>query len=273
MSWLELEEKVAIVTGSLAGIGKELAVALAETGCTVVVADIRDCGDKMLAELDGGADKHLYVKTDVTNASSVSALVKHTIEKCGRLDVLVNNAGINMPCLLVDPADAGGKYELNESSFGKMVAVNQLGPFLCAQAAARAMIEAGTKGVIINMTSECGLEGSEGQSCYAATKGALYAFTRSWAKELGKHGIRVVGVAPGILEKTDLRTPDYEEALAYTRGITVQQLRDGYQKVTVPIGRSGKLREVADLVCFLASDRSSYTTGTTYNVSGGKTRA
>jgi sorbitol-6-phosphate 2-dehydrogenase len=101
----------------------------------------------------------------------------------------------------------------------------------------------------------------------------MYAFTRSWAKELGKHGIRVVGVAPGILEKTELRTQGYEEALAYTRGITVDQLRKGYEKVSVPIGRVGTLKEVADLVCFLASEKASYTTGTTYNVSGGKTRA
>jgi len=126
--------------------------------------------------------------------------------------------------------------------------------------------------MVINMTSECGLEGSEGQSCYAGTKGALYAFTRSWAKDLGKYGIRVVGVAPGIIEKTGIRTLAYDKALAYTRGITVQQLQEGYEKVSVPLGRVGKLAEIADLVCFLASERASYINGTTYNISGGKTR-
>ncbi|MRF83130.1 SDR family NAD(P)-dependent oxidoreductase, partial [Escherichia coli] len=89
-----------------------------------------------------------------------------------------------------------------------------------------------------------GLEGSEGQSCYAATKAALNSFTRSWSKELGKYGIRVVGVAPGILEKTGLRTPVYEEALAWTRNIPVEQLREGYTKNAIPIGRAGKLSEV-----------------------------
>jgi len=152
-----------------------------------------------------------------------------------------------------------------------MVAINQKGAFLCAQAAAREMIKQ-KSGVIINMSSESGLEGSEGQSCYTATKAALYSFTRSWAKELGKYGIRVVAVAPGILEKTGLRTEAYEEALAYTRGITVEQLRIQYEKASVPLGRVGRLQEVADLVCFLASKRASYIHGVTYNITGGKTR-
>jgi sorbitol-6-phosphate 2-dehydrogenase len=128
-------------------------------------------------------------------------------------------------------------------------------------------------GVIINMSSESGLEGSEGQSVYAATKNAVNSLTRSWAKELGRQGVRVVGLAPGILEATGLRTLSYESALAYTRGITVDQLRAGYSKTsTIPLGRSGKLSEVANAVAFLASDRSSYIHGVTINVAGGKTR-
>lgn len=142
---------------------------------------------------------------------------------------------------------------------------------MCAQAAAREMVKRNS-GVIINMSSESGLEGSEGQSCYAATKAALYSLTRSWAKELGKYGVRVVALAPGILEKTALRTEAYEEALAYTRGITVEQLRKSYEKVSIPLGRVGRLSEVADLVCFLASDRASYIHGVTYNITGGKSR-
>ena len=123
------------------------------------------------------------------------------------------------------------------------------------------------------MSSESGLEGSEGQSAYAATKAALNSYTRSWAKELGKSNVRVVGIAPGIMEETGLRTPAYEEALAYTRGTTVEKLREGYTKTsTIPLGRSGKLTEVADLVCYYLSDRSSYITGVTTNVAGGKTR-
>ena len=187
----------------------------------------------------------------------------------GQIDILVNNAGINVPRLLVDPA---GKEELTEEIWNKVVSINQKGLFLCTQAAARVMIQSGG-GVIINMASESGMEGSEGQSVYAGTKAAVYILTRSWAKELGKHNVRVVGVAPGILEATGLRTEEYERALAYTRGITVEKLREGYKKVSIPLRRSGKLSEVAKTGCFLASDRSGYIHGTVINVSGGKSRA
>ena len=108
------------------------------------------------------------------------------------------------------------------------------------------------------------LEGSEGQSVYAASKNAVNSLTRSWSKELGKKGVRVVGVAPGILEATGLRTLSYETALAYTRGITVEQLRAGYAKTsTTPMGRSGKLSEVANVVAFMLSGRAGYVDGVT----------
>ena len=270
MSWLNLEGKIVVITGAASGIGKEIAAVFAENGAKVIIADISQKGEDLINQLSGGRERHLYIQTDVTKAVSVEAMVRKTMEIHDQIDVLVNNAGINMPRLLVDPE---GKYELHEEEFNRMISVNQKGPYLCTQAVVREMIKKKVKGVIVNITSESGLEGSEGQSCYAATKGALYAFTRSWAKELGKYGIRVVGVAAGILEKTELRTLEYEKALAYTRGITVKQLREGYEKVSVPLGRVGRLREVASLVCFLASDKASYTTGTTYNISGGKTRA
>ena len=185
------------------------------------------------------------------------------------IDAIVNNAGINIPRLLVDE---GNKYELDEAVWDKVMNVNPKGVFLCAQAAGRVMVKQG-EGVIINMSSESGLEGSEGQSVYAASKNAVNSLTRSWAKELGKKGVRVVGVAHGILEATGLRTLAYEEALAYTRGITIDDLRAGYVKTyTTPLGRSGKLSEVANTVAFLCSERASYIHGVTINVAGGKTR-
>lgn len=133
------------------------------------------------------------------------------------------------------------------------------------------MIDKKIKGVIINISSESGMEGSVGQSLYSATKGAVNSYTRSWAKELGKFGIRVVGVAPGINEKTGLTTPEYNKALAYTRNISVDQLDYGYEK-SIPLGRVGKLDEIAYLVSFLASDKASYITGTVINITGGKSR-
>ncbi len=272
MSRLNLTGKSAIVTGGAAGIGKSICTAFAQEGVSVTVADIdTEAGQSALQELEelNPEGAHLFVETDVTNRDSVVAMVSRTVGERAKVDIIVNNAGIDVPRLLVDPA---GEEELDEAVFDKTFAVNQKGAFLCAQAVARAMIAQGDGGTIINMCSEAGLEGSEGQSAYAGTKGALYAYTRSWAKELGKHNIRVVGVAPAILEPTGLRSPAYERALAYTRGITVERLRESYEKVAVPLGRVGRLDEVADLVCFLASDMASYITGTVVNISGGKSR-
>ena len=140
--------------------------------------------------------------TDISSAKEVNHTVAEIIQRFGRIDGLVNNAGVNFPRLLVDEKAPAGQYELNEAAFEKMVNINQKGVFLMSQAVARQMVKQ-HDGVIVNVSSESGLEGSEGQSCYAATKAALNSFTRSWSKELGKHGIRVVGIAPGILEKQD----------------------------------------------------------------------
>jgi len=272
MSWLNLEGKVAIVTGGACGLGKAVCEGLAEVGAKVVLADVNGQGaQKAVAELKNKFEgKYITATTDVTSKSSVDAMIKTALDAFGSIDILVNNAGINIPRLLVDPA---GKEELTEEIWDKVVLVNQKGLFLCAQAAARVMIQSGRGGVIINMASESGMEGSEGQSVYAATKAAVYNLTRSWAKELGKQDVRVVGVAPGILEATALRSDEYERALAYTRGITVEELHRRYKEAAIPLGRSGKLSEIASTVCFLASERAGYIHGTVINVSGGKTRA
>jgi sorbitol-6-phosphate 2-dehydrogenase len=272
MSWLNLEGKVAIVTGGACGLGRAVCEGLAEVGAKVVVADIDSEGaQKEVAQLKKKfGDGHISTNTNVTNKASVNAMIQAVLDAFGGIDILVNNAGINTPKLLVDPT---GKEELTEEIWDKVVLVNQKGIFLCAQAVARVMVQSSKGGVIINMASESGLEGSEGQSVYAATKAAIYNLTRSWAKELGRHNVRVVGVAPGILEATALRSEEYERALAYTRGITIEELRKRYKKAAIPLGRSGKLTEVANTVCFLASERAGYIHGTVINVSGGKTRA
>jgi len=264
-SWLAIEGKSIIVTGGASGIGYATAQELINDGANVTVCDISDTAPAF----ENVINNYLYVKTDITSKQSVEAMVVCVVKKFGRVDVLVNNAGINIPRLLVDE---GNQYELDEAVWDKVMNVNVKGLFFCSQAAARRMVAQGS-GVIINMSSECGLEGSEGQSVYAASKNAVNSLTRSWAKELGKKGIRVVGIAPGILEATGLRTLSYESALAYTRGITVEQLRAGYSKTsTIPLNRSGKLSEVANTVAFIASDRSAYIHGVTINVAGGKTR-
>lgn len=265
MNWLEVNGKTAIVTGGSSGIGGAIVKELCELGMNVVNADIQD-----------GAYTHdnlLFSQTDVTSADSINKTVALTVERFGKIDALVNNAGVNIPALLIDKElTENGKYQINEQIFNKMVSINQKGVYLMGQAVGHVMVKQG-EGVIINMSSESGLEGSEGQSVYAATKAAVNSFTRSWAKELGKQGVRVVGIAPGIMEETGLRTLEYETALAYTRGITVDDLRAGYANTkTIPIGRDGKLSEVADLVAYFISERSSYIDGVTLNIAGGKTR-
>ncbi|NKZ27067.1 sorbitol-6-phosphate dehydrogenase subunit [Vagococcus lutrae] len=262
--WLGIAGKVVIVTGGSSGIGAAVVHSLLEQGTCVVNADLNPSQDEH--------ENLMFVKTDVTSLADVKNVVAQTKERFGHLDGVVNNAGINIPRLLVDAKESESQFELSEKVFDKMFAINQKGVYLMSQAVGRELA-AQQSGVIINMSSESGLEGSEGQSAYAATKAAVNSYTRSWAKELGKHHVRVVGIAPGIMEETGLRTIEYETALAYTRGITVEKLREGYSSTsTTPLGRSGKLTEVADLVCYLLSDRASYITGVTYNVAGGKTR-
>ena len=262
--WLNIAGKTVVVTGASSGIGKAIVDELLELGVKVANFDIVDNGESH--------ENLFFQKVDVTSREQVEAAVSATVERFGTIDALVNNAGINIPRLLVDPKDPHGQYELDDATFEKITKINQKGLYLVSQAVGRILVEKG-KGVIINMASEAGLEGSEGQSAYAATKAAVYSYTRSWAKELGKYNVRVVGIAPGIMEATGLRTLAYEEALGYTRGKTVDEIRAGYASTsTTPLGRSGKLREVADLVAYYISDRSSYITGITTNVAGGKTR-
>lgn len=262
-SWLGLEGRVVIVTGGASGIGKHVADTLTAAGARSVVVDMNvTTGDTL-----NGA---YCVQCNVTDAASVQAMANAVVEKFGRIDGLVNNAGINLPRLLVDVAGEKPEYELNDDSFNKMFSVNVKGVFLCAQACAKQMLKQGG-GVIVNMSSESGKEGSQGQSAYSATKGAVDSFTRSWAKELGKYNIRVLACAPGIMEATGLRSPAYNDALAYTRGCKPEELSTDYSKV-IPMGRDGKLDEVGDLVAYLISDRASYIAGTTINISGGKSR-
>lgn len=269
MTWLNLENKTVLVTGAASGIGKAVTEGLLETGARVIACDINEKKPEFLMENE---DNLLYEVCDVTKREDIKKTIENSLKKFGDLDCLVNNAGINIPRLLIDPKKENSEYELDDDVFDKVLDINLKGLFYCSQEASKIFVKKNS-GVIINMSSEAGLEGSEGQSIYAASKNAVNSFTRSWAKELGKYGIRVVGVAPGILEATGLRTLSYEKALAYTRGISVEDLRKGYKSTkTTPLGRSGRLSEVANLVAFLASARASYIHGVTINVAGGKTR-
>ena len=262
-NWIDLDRKVVIVTGGASGVGASISATLRANGAIVVVADLRTNDD-----VPGWSDR--FVTCDTTDKASVEALVADVVETYGHVDALVNNAGVNRPRLLVDFYGEKPEYEATEADFDFITGVNQKGPFLCAQAVTRHFVER-QSGVIVNISSEAGAEGSAGQSLYAATKAALNGFTRSWAKELGQHGIRVVGVAPGINKRTAMNSDANYAALAYTRGLDPDLIDDDYAS-SIPLRRVGELGEIADLVSYLVSDHASYITGTTLNVTGGKSR-
>jgi len=262
--WLDLKDKVIIVTGGCVGIGANIVENLQANGATVIVADMSIEDDYMIE------NKVHYFKCNVTKQNEIERVVESVTNNYGKIDALVNNAGVNKPRLLVDYYNGDKNHEYTEEDFDFIVNVNQKGVFLFAQAVARKMIEQ-KFGVIVNISSEAGMEGSKGQSIYAATKGAVNAFTLSWAKELGPFNIRVVGVAPGINEPTPMGNPAHVRDLAYTRGIDAEEVVDDYKKI-IPLARQGKLQEIADLVSYLVSDNSSYITGTTLNITGGKSR-
>lgn len=261
-NWLEIESKVVIVTGGSSGIGNEIVINLLENGAIVYNADLKD--DSL------NKKNYHFLQVDVTNRDIVQKAVNEVYDKEGKIDVLINNAGINLPRLLLDSAGSHPEYEINDKDLNLMFDVNLKGPIWFSQAVTKHFIQQNS-GKIINISSEAGQEGSEGQSLYSATKAALIGLTRSWAKELGKYNINVVAIAPGIIEETGLRTKQYEKALAYSRNITVDQLNGDYSK-SIPLRKVGKLKEISDLVCYLSSNKSSYITGTTINISGGKSR-
>lgn len=262
--WIDLKGKIIIVTGGSIGIGASIVENLSTNGAEVIIADISN------SEKFSNHKNVSFIECDVTKKDSVGNMVNKVVEKYQKIDGLVNNAGVNRARLLVDYYNNSKEHELSEEDFDFMVNVNQKGVFLCAQAVARVMITR-KAGVIVNISSEAGMEGSKGQSTYSATKGAVNSFTLSWAKELGQFNIRVVGVAPGINEPTPMGNPKHVEDLAYTRGIKASNVSEDYTKV-IPLGRVGKLDEIADLVSYLMSDHSSYITGTIINITGGKSR-
>ena len=260
--WVNLADKVVIVTGGASGIGRHMVIGLRTAGAAVACFDIN-----VTDGVDDETGARLY-KVDITDPEAVEAAVARVCDDLGEVTTLVNNAGVSMPRLLVDLKGEAPQYEQDVASFDVLIAVNVKRALLMAQAVALRLVKAGS-GAIINIISEAGAEGSKGQSVYAATKGALNAFTLSWTKELSPAGVRVVGVAPGPLEATGLRSESYTAALAYTRNTTVDGLTPDYTSL-IPMGRVGKLDEIADLVCFLASDKASYLSGITVTISGGK---
>lgn len=266
--WIDLKQKVVIVTGGSMGIGECVVQDLKACGARVAIFDVAEPKDYQ------EDDATLFVKVDIRKKEAVEAAVAAVVAKYGTIDALVNDAGVTRPRILVDYYKKEPQYELSEEDFDFMVGVNQKGTFLVSQAVTRIMVEQ-QSGVIVNLSSCAGLMGSRGHSCYSATKAAIHAFTLSWAKELGPYNVRVVGVAPDILDRTPANNDEKYRAQAYGRGWDVDTKPEVFfqnYKKSIPLGRPGHLSEVADLICYLVSEHASYITGVTIPISGGKSK-
>lgn len=250
-----LAGKVVIVTGGAAGIGRATALAFAREGARVAVWDVTaDKGEALLPELKAAGGEGAFFKVDVTNSAEIDAAVAAIVARWGSVDVLVNNAGIVKDGQLVKYKDGEVKGTMTDAQWDAVIGVNLKGVFACARAVSPHMIKAG-RGVILNATSVVGLYGNFGQTNYAATKGGVITLTKTWARELGRYGIRVNAVAPGFIATEILQAmPEkvLEQMVSHT-----------------PIGRMGKPEDIADAYVWLASDQATFVHGTVLSVDGG----
>jgi NAD(P)-dependent dehydrogenase (short-subunit alcohol dehydrogenase family) len=238
--------RVAIVTGAAGGLGEAIARRLAADGLSVVVADLdARAAERVAAQL--GAESAVGIAVDVADPASAQALVEATVARFGRVDVLVNNAGIAGPTAPVQ--------DLPPDDWARVLAVNLSGTFHCTRAALPPMLAAGW-GRIVNVASIAGKDGNPGMSAYSASKAGVIALTKSVGKETATSGVLVNCVVPGVVDAglTD-KTTDEERALFLSR---------------VPMGRMGRPEELAELVSWLSSERCAFSTGATYDFSGGR---
>ena len=244
---MHLEGKVALVTGASRGIGRAVAIQLAQSGADVAVnysgseAAAQETVDAILAL----GRKAIKIKANVANAEEVAAMVEETHKTFGHIDILVNNAGITRDGLLM---------RMKDEDFDAVIDINLKGVYLVTKAVSKIMMKQ-RAGHIINMTSVVGLMGNAGQANYAASKAGGIGFTKSCAKELASRGITVKAVAPGFID-TDMT------------GVLPEKVKEA-MVTQIPLGRMAKAEEVAAVTTFLASDFASYITGQVINVDGG----
>lgn len=245
-----LREKVAIVTGASRGIGRATALALAAQGAKVVVnyASSSTAADQVVAEITEAGGTAIALQADVSKTDQVDALFNQVMETWGRIDVLVNNAGITRDTLLL---------RMKPEDWQAVIDLNLTGVFLCTRGASKIMLKQ-KSGRIINITSVAGQMGNPGQANYSAAKAGVIGFTKTVAKELASRGVTVNAVAPGFI------ATDMTKELKNTEDILK----------FIPLGRYGEAEEVAGMIRFLASDpAAAYITGQVFNVDGGMVMA
>ena len=240
--------KVSLITGAAQGIGLATALKFAREGAIVIVCDVKQAAvDEAVKQCQALGAQALGFVVDVTQRDMVDATVKAVLDKFGRIDVLVNNAGITQDARL---------QKMTLEQFDRVIDVNLRGVFHCAQAVTDAMVAQGN-GVILNASSVVGIYGNFGQTNYAATKFGVIGFTKTWSRELGPKGIRVNAVAPGFIQTPILST------------IPEKVIHEMTERV--PLKRLGQPEDIANVYAFLASDEASYINGTVIEVAGGLT--
>ncbi len=243
---MDLKDKVAIVTGAAQGIGKVIALSLAKCGADIAVSDINeDSLNAVVKEIEALGRKAIAVRMDVSSLKDCEDMVKKTIDAFGKVDILINNAGITRDTVLL---------RMKEEQWDQVIQVNLKGTFNCTKAVIRSMFKQ-KSGKIINISSVTGAMGNAGQANYSASKAAVMGFTKSIAREYAHCGITVNAVAPGFIKT------------AMTDAIPEKD-RDAMISI-IPAKRLGLPEDVADTVCFLASDKANYITGQVIHINGG----
>jgi 3-oxoacyl-[acyl-carrier protein] reductase len=243
-----LEGKVSLITGAAQGIGAATALKFAREGAIVVVCDVKQAAiDAVVAQCQAAGAEAVGHVMDVSNRPQIDAVVQAVQARFGRIDVLVNNAGITLDARL---------QKMTLEQFDRVIDINLRGVFHCAQAVADIMVQQG-QGVILNASSVVGIYGNYGQTNYAASKFGVIGFTKTWSRELGPKGVRVNAVAPGFISTPMVST------------VPSKVLDELAEKV--PLKRLGQPEEIANVYAFLASDEASYVNGTVIEVAGGLT--